>query len=54
LADTAGFCAFPGCEITPFSDLCEELPTRERRMFHSELEPLALELTEKINALESL
>jgi HD-like signal output (HDOD) protein len=54
LADTAGFCAFPGCEITPFADLRDELPARERRMFHSELEPLVLEVTTKIDALESL
>jgi hypothetical protein len=54
LADTAGFRAFPGCAITPFADLLEELPARERRMFHTELEPLVLELTDKIKAIESL
>jgi len=54
LADTAGFCAFPGCEITPFSELTQELPPRERGTFHSELETLAMDVREKINAIESL
>ena len=54
LADTAGVSAFPGCEITPFSELQDELPARERSAFHSELEALTLEVTNKINMLESL
>ena len=54
LADTAGFSAFPGCGITPFSELRDELPARERSAFHSELEALTLEVTNKINMLESL
>jgi len=54
MADTAGFSAFPGCEITPFSDLLDELPTRERRLFHSSIEPLTFEVAKKINAVESV
>jgi HD-like signal output (HDOD) protein len=54
MADTAGFAAFPGCEVTPFSDLLEELPTRERRLFHAAVEPLAFEISKKINAVESV
>ncbi len=53
LADAAGFCAFPGCEITPFADLQAELPPRERGAFHSELETLVQEVTKRINAVES-
>ncbi len=53
MADTAGFPAFPGCEVTPFPDLLEELPTRERNLFHTSLEPLAFEIAKKINAVES-
>lgn len=53
MADTAGFPAFDGCEITPFSDLLDELPTRERSLFHTELEPMAFEIAKKINAVES-
>lgn len=53
MADTAGFPAFPGCEITPFPDLLEELPARERRLFHVAIEPLAFEISKKINAVES-
>jgi HD-like signal output (HDOD) protein len=54
LADAAGFTAFAGCEITPFSDLQDELPARERGAFHSNLEALTREVTDKINMLESL
>ena len=54
LADTAGFPAFPKCEITEFSVLVEELPARERRSFHSDLESLVQEVTNKIEALEAL
>ena len=54
MADTAGFAAFPGCEITPFPDLLDELPTRERRLFHATVEPLAFEVAKKINAVESV
>ena len=54
LADTAGFTAFPGCEIAPFSDLLDELPTRERKAFHSNVEILAIELATRIKAVESL
>jgi HD-like signal output (HDOD) protein len=53
MADTAGFPAFPGCEITPFPDLLEELPERERRLFHTTIEPLAFEIARKINAVET-
>jgi len=52
LADTAGFPAFPGCETTPFPDLLEELPTRERGLFHQTLETLAFEIDRKIQAVE--
>ena len=54
MADTAGFPAFPGCEITPYPELLEELPERERRLFHPTIEPLAFEVAKKINAVESL
>jgi HD-like signal output (HDOD) protein len=54
MADTAGFPAFPGCEVTPFPELLEELPTRERNLFHTTLEPLALEIARKIEAVESV
>jgi len=53
MADTAGFPAFPGCEITPFPELLDELPPRERSLFHTAIEPLAFEVTKKISAIES-
>jgi HD-like signal output (HDOD) protein len=54
LADAAGFTAFPGCEVIPFADLQDELPPRERSAFHSDLEALTHEITDKIDMLESL
>jgi hypothetical protein len=54
LADTAGFSAFPGCENAPFADMQAELPVRERKAFHADLESLAQDVTNKIDTLESL
>ncbi len=53
MADTAGFAAFRGCEITPYPDMLCELPDLERSHFYSELEGLVHELGMKIHALES-
>jgi putative nucleotidyltransferase with HDIG domain len=54
LADTAGFCAFPGCTSTPFAELTQELPPRERGAFHTDLEALAADVGERIKAIEAL
>jgi HD-like signal output (HDOD) protein len=54
LADAAGFAAFPGCEVIPFSDLQSELPPRERGAFHSDLESLTRGVADRIKTLESL
>lgn len=53
MADTVGFPAFPGCEVTPFAELLDEMPTRERGLFHTTVEPLAFEIARKINAVET-
>jgi len=53
MADTAGFAAFPGCEVAPYPDLLEQLPHRERRLFHPEVETLAFEIGARIQSLES-
>jgi HD-like signal output (HDOD) protein len=52
MADTVGFPAFPGCEVTPFPELLDELPVRERGLFHQTIEPLAFEIARKVNAVE--
>ena len=54
MADTAGFPAFRGCEATPFPELLAELPGRERGLFHAELATLALDVTNRIHAVESV
>ena len=54
MADTVGFAAFPGCEVTPYEELLEEVPARERRLFYPELELLKAEVTKTIQAIESV
>jgi putative nucleotidyltransferase with HDIG domain len=53
MASTIGFAAFTGCETTPFSDLLEMLPARERRLLHGNAETLKNEVAESIHAIES-
>ena len=53
LADAAGYAAFPRCEVTPYEQLLDELPARERSRFHADLENLTIEVRGKIEALES-
>ena len=54
MADTAGCAAFPGCEIAQYSDLMDELPERERRLFHPTVETLTAEIARKIDSVESV
>lgn len=51
MADSAGFPAFQGCEATTYSDLLGELPARERRLFPPEVETLAIDIANKIQAI---
>jgi HD-like signal output (HDOD) protein len=53
MADTAGFSAFAGCEVTPYAELLDELPARERRLFHPDIESLASSVAAKIQTVES-
>jgi HD-like signal output (HDOD) protein len=53
MADTAGFAAFSACHAAAFDDLLEELPQRERKLFHADVETLSFEVSKKIAALES-
>ncbi len=53
MADAAGFAAFPRCEATPYPELLDELPARERSRFHADQESLTVDLIDKIEALES-
>ncbi len=52
MADAAGFRAFKNCTDTPYQDLLDELPARERGRFHATAEALTLDLTRKIEAVE--
>jgi len=54
MASSIGYAAFPGCETTPYTDLLEELPARERRLFHADAETLKAEVAESIHAIESV
>jgi hypothetical protein len=53
MADAAGFAAFQGCAATPYPELLDELPARERRLFHSEIEGLASSIAARIQTVES-
>jgi len=52
IADALGFAVFPGCEISAYEDLLEELPARERKVFRTDVADLALDVASKINAIE--
>jgi HD-like signal output (HDOD) protein len=54
MADAAGFPAFPGCEATPYAELLDEVPARERRLFYPDLKALTLEVANSIHAIESV
>jgi HD-like signal output (HDOD) protein len=54
MADAAGFPAFPGCETTPYDELLDEVPARERRLFFADIETLTQEVTKCIHAMESV
>lgn len=54
MADTAGFAPFSACHAAPFPDLLDELPPRERSLFHSDIESLSFEIGKKIAALEAI
>lgn len=52
IADAAGYAAFPACHPAAFDALLDKLPTRERRLFHSDVETLGFELSKKIAVVE--
>lgn len=54
MADAAGFPAFPGCRSTPYEELLEMLPDRERRLFFSDVGTLVFEINKKIHGVESI
>jgi len=54
MASSIGFASFPGCETMGFGDLREALPARERRLFHGDAETLKNEVTESVQAIESV
>jgi putative nucleotidyltransferase with HDIG domain len=52
IADSIGFTVFPGCEVTPYTDLLGELPERDCKVLCPDRENLAFEVSSKINAVE--
>jgi putative nucleotidyltransferase with HDIG domain len=54
MADSIGFAVFQGCEPTPFANLLEELPEKERKVFCADVDALAFEVSSKINGIECL
>ncbi len=53
MADAAGFASFSACHAAPFEELLQELPPRERKLFHTDVETLAFEVSKRIGALEA-
>ncbi len=54
MASSIGFAAFHGCEAKPFSELLEELPAREHRVFKVDAETLKKEVADGIHAIEAV
>ncbi|HUV70877.1 MAG TPA: HDOD domain-containing protein [Terracidiphilus sp.] len=54
MADAVGFPTFPGCETTPYQELLDQVPARERRLFSADLATLTQEVTNSIHAIESV
>ena len=54
MASAIGYAAFPGCETRPYPDLLEQLPARERNLFHPNAGTLARDVAESIHAIESV
>ena len=54
MADSIGFAVFQGCEFTPWADLLDELPVRERKNFGADVDVLIFEVSSKINGIECL
>lgn len=52
MANTAGYAPFPACHVAPFDELLLELPAREKKLFHTDIETLAFEVSKKIAAFE--
>lgn len=52
IADTIGFPAFPGCTVTAYGELLEEMPERLRQLFTLSEDMLSTEVGESIHALE--
>jgi HD-like signal output (HDOD) protein len=54
MASTLGYASFPGCETRSYTELLDELPARERRLFYADGEILKHEVNESIHAIESV
>jgi HD-like signal output (HDOD) protein len=54
MADTAGYAVFSACHAASFEELREELPPRERQLFHTEVETLSFEVSKRMAALETI
>jgi len=54
MADACGFPGFAGCEAEPYTQLLEELPARERRLFPDSVDELRSEVGARIQSIETL
>jgi hypothetical protein len=54
MASSLGYAAFPGCECATYTDLLEQLPAHEHRLFRVDAETLRKEIEASIHAIEAV
>jgi len=54
MASAIGFTAFPGCVTANYTGLLDELPERERTLFHPDAETLKNDVARSIHSIESV
>ena len=54
MASAIGFTAFSGCVTANYTELLEELPERERTLFHPDAETLRSDVARSIHSIESV
>ena len=54
MASSIGFTGFPGCVTANYNGLLDELPARERTLFHPDAETLRSDVARSIHSIESV
>jgi hypothetical protein len=54
MASAIGFTGFSGCVTANYAELLDELPARERTLFHPDMETLKGDVARSIHSIESV